>query len=128
MEFIIIVSILMVTFLVVFVNIDKRNSELDSNKRLLSAKSVANKLATSINQIFLSSYGSMKTIYLPDKLADNTDYNLTVYPEARVVEITWQSVDRRQYTSLIITSDVNAVNLTAGQANLTNNNGVVSIV
>ncbi|MBW2965950.1 hypothetical protein KY342_02485 [Candidatus Woesearchaeota archaeon] len=112
-EFIIIASVSLVVFLIMFSIIDKRNDELYSERTMLYARMESDKLASSINTIFLAGGGAQKTISLPETLRDDKNYTINIYPTHHLVEIIWNSLGKnKQYTSILITADITG-NLTS---------------
>ncbi len=106
-EFVIIVSIALIVFLILFAIIDKRNDELYSTRTALYARQEADQLASSINTIFLAGKGAQKTISLPETLRDDKDYTIDIYPSNHLVEITWSSLgNNKHYTSSLITANI----------------------
>ena len=125
-EFIIIVSIALVVFLMMFSIIDKRNDELYSTRTMLYARKEADNLASSINTIFLAGDGAQKTITLPETLRDDKNYTINIYPTNHLVEIIWSSLgENRQYTSPLLTANItgNLTSLSNTTLTITNSNG-----
>ena len=106
-EFIIIASVVLVVFLVIFTIIDKRNDEFFASRTKIYVKELCDKVATEINAIFLAGNGATKRIILPETLKDDTDYLVNVYPTSHLVEIQWIYRDEvRQYTCPILFDDL----------------------
>jgi len=128
-DLIIVISMILLIFLVVFVTVYKRNDEVVSSRTKYYAKAVSDKLASEINTIYLAGDGATKTAELPASLKDNTDYSISIYPDARIVNINWSYTDKEMhYGSPIISKDITGT-LTdiSNDVVLTNNNGVVEI-
>lgn len=98
-EFVIIFAVMMVVFLLVFDVINARNEEFFFGTRSIDAKRIADKVAYSVNQVFLSGPGSNTSLYLPAALVDNIGYNLTAHSSARSIAIEWGG---RHYVSILI--------------------------
>ena len=112
-EFVIIASIILIVFLIMFSIIHKRNDELYSTRTMLYARQEADKLASNINTIFLAGNNAQKTIALPETLRDDKNYTINIYPSNHLIEIIWSSLGKnKQYTSTLITADVTG-NLTS---------------
>ncbi len=106
-EFIMITSVMLIIFLMMFSIIDKRDNEVYSGMAVLSARTEGDKLANNINSVFLAKEGAKKTIILPETLKDGNDYLVAIYPSDRLVEVRWNSLEgTRTYTSTIVTSKV----------------------
>lgn len=126
-DFIIVTSAMMLVFLFLLTVIDHRSTELSGITTRLSAKEVADNLAWNINEAFISGYGSKKSIFVPESLYDQTNFNLTVIPRARLVQITW-GTGTQQYTSPLVTSNITGnLTLVQGMLNITNDEGTIKI-
>lgn len=90
-EFIIILSILLFMFLIVFIVADKRTAEMYNLRTKLYAKIEADKFAADINGVFLAGSGTKKITMLHGTLKDNSAYNISIYPTEHKLEIVWQS-------------------------------------
>lgn len=129
-EFVIIASIALVVFLIVFAIIDKRNSNLYSTKTMLYARQESDSLANSINTVFLAGDGARKVISLPETLKDSSNYTINIYPTFHLIEITWDYLGKnKQYTSTLITSNITGSTSSLSNITLTitNNDGGISI-
>jgi len=129
-EFVIIVSIALIVFLIIFAIIDKRNDELYSTRTMLYARKEADNLASSINTIFLAGDGAQKTVLLPETLRDDKNYTINIYPTNHLVEITWGSLGKnKQYTSPLITADItgNLTSLKSTTLTISNSDGGIII-
>jgi uncharacterized protein (UPF0333 family) len=106
-EFVIIASIALIIFLIIFSIIDKRNDELYSTRTMLYAREEADNLASSINTIFLAGDGAQKTISLPETLRDSKNYTINIYPSNHLLEITWSSLGKnKHYAAPLITANI----------------------
>ena len=95
----------------------------------MDAKKHSEKIATTINMVFLSGPGTISSVSLPQTLIDDTNYTINIYPQDHRVEVSWMSkTDLRTYASQIVTSNVtgNLVGL-SGTINITNTDGEISI-
>jgi len=88
-EFIIILAAILSVFLIIFGIANARIDEFHSTHRLVAAKGIADKLALAVNQVYISGLGSNSSMYLPEKMIDVIDYNLTVFPDSRLVQVEW---------------------------------------
>lgn len=128
-ELILILSIVFIMFLVILGTIDKRTDEYQYNRRLMDAKKYSEKVATTINMVYLSGAGTSATINMPTTLIDNTNYSINIYPKNHMVEISWMSkIDMRQHHNQIVTANITG-NLTGlnGNINITNIDGGIFI-
>lgn len=106
-EFIIVFSIMLIMFLIILSIMNSRSDEYYYNKRLMNAKEYSEKVASHINTVFLAGPGTSTVLPLPNTLRDETNYTINIYPQVRIVEISWMSKNtERQYTSQILTSNV----------------------
>lgn len=130
-DFIIVLIIALILFLVLFSTIDKRTTQMYSLRTNLYAKEMADKVATNINTIFLAGDGTSNTLIIPETLKDLTDYELRIYPNSHIVDISWYFADsRRHYSSPILTSGIDGnttLHDTLGIIHFTNNNGIVNV-
>ena len=123
-EFIIVFSAALIIFLIMFAIVEKKNSELYSARTTLYARQEADKLASSINTIFLAGEGAKKTVTLPEKLVNDESYSVNIYPSSRFIEITWIVLgENKQYTNTLITS-----NITGSLNSLSNRTIIISNV
>ena len=128
-DLIIVLSILLIIFMSLFATIFQRNTQIASYKKQYYARSLSDKAASEINSVFLAGSGATKTIGLPESMKDNTNYNISIYPNARIVEIRWMHrQETRHYGSPIITSNITGTLTEISDDFIaTNNNGVVEI-
>jgi hypothetical protein len=106
-EFIIILSIILVVFLTLFSTLEKRNSEVYATRTMLYAREVADNFASTINTIFLAGEGTKKTAVIPETLRDDSSYTIDIYPLSHAVEIRWNSSGQNnQYTATLITGNI----------------------
>jgi hypothetical protein len=119
-EFLILISLLMIIFLGVIVlseSYKKTSTSLSTN---LYAKSLAQKLSHEINNVFIAGDGSSRSLFLPSTLRDNAPYNISIYPESRIVDIVYTVAgDKKHFSTPILTSAVSG--------NLTNRQNTVEI-
>jgi hypothetical protein len=106
-EVMILLAVLLVMFLAIIATINHRENILSSSTSHLYAKSVGDNFAALINAVFLAGDGTTANISLPESLKDNSKYDLSVQPAARLVIMTWSSRNEtRTYTSPIVTGSV----------------------
>jgi hypothetical protein len=122
-EFIMISSIALAVFLMVFTIIDRRDDEIYSGLTMLYAKTEADSLASSINTVFLAGEGAWKTVSIPETLMTGEEYTINIYPSDRLVEIRWNySGNSRQYAAPLITAGIDGdMNLSRGTAFIVSN-------
>ncbi|MBI2135622.1 hypothetical protein HYU06_00965 [Candidatus Woesearchaeota archaeon] len=128
-EFIIILAIMLIVFLIIFVVADKRTAEMYNTRTKLYAKMEADKLASDINGIFLAGSGTRKVTMLPNKLRDNSAYNISIYPSEHKLEVTWQSSGTNDhYSAALIAGNISGIlgNLNY-PVNVSNVNGAIII-
>lgn len=102
-DLIIVSSLILIIFLTLFSIIDYRNTEIGASRRYLEAKDEAEKVAFAINEIYISGFGTSKSINVNNLTKDNFDLFITVLPKSRLVLVEW---DEHFYTSPILTSRV----------------------
>jgi hypothetical protein len=106
-DFLIVLSIALIIFLVFFSISIKRNDQLDAEKTKLYAKTLSDKLAMEINSMHLMGSGVQKTITFPNTLKDQTLYTLNIYPQSHLVVINWEYKGTlKKYQSSILTSNI----------------------
>ena len=107
MEYILVMGIVMLIFMVVLMVIYEKNSEIVQTKIFLEAKVVTNSIATNINTISVQGDGYYKYFTIPEKLYGETDYNITLYINS--VELRWGDSPDYYYTwsKSLITANVN---------------------
>jgi len=98
-DMIVMLSIVLLIFLVVFLTVFDRDSEVMGSRTRFYAKAYADKAATDINTVCLAGAGSTKTIKLPDKLKSGEDYQIDIYPQEHIAEITWVRGDELMHYS-----------------------------
>jgi len=128
-ELLILISMMLVIFLVVFSVSNARHANSLVARKNLYARIVGDSFANEINSLYFAGHGSNKTVFLPGKLRDNTPYNLTIFPEAHLVVTTWQTGEyARQYSSSLLTAnltgELSGINY---PVNLSNTGGVINI-
>jgi hypothetical protein len=127
-DFIIVLSIAFIIFLVMFSIADKRNNTIDSQRTRLYAKQEADKLALELNSMQISGPSVNKTIRFPDSLKDETPYNMTIYPQERLVRILYDFQEKtRHYDTTILTSNVSNTSDIKGNIKLVHSEGGIEI-
>lgn len=123
-EFIIILSVLLMVFLYFLTAFDKRSEEFNAQPDRLYAKTITEMTAFSINEAFLA--GENATIHtdIPFSLKREEKYNLSVNSHSRLVEI---NLKNYRYTFPIITSDIDNYTLKPGQMTIHNEGGKIVI-
>jgi uncharacterized protein (UPF0333 family) len=124
-EFLMILSILLI-FLLIFISIiTKKNDNFDLKNEQLEAKTIVEEIANNINNIYLAGDGSYKEIYLSEKINGISDYNITIFSEARLVQIDYK---KKAYNFPILTSNIDNMILNYGKAEIRNNKGKIEII
>lgn len=128
-EFIIILSIALFVFLIVFIVADKRTGEMYNVKTKLYAKMEADKLAADINGVFLAGSGTRIVTMLPSTLKDNSAYNISIYPTEHKLEIVWQNsgIDDHYNAALVVGEVSGALSNINYPVNVSNVNGGIII-
>ncbi len=128
-EFIIILSILLFVFLIVFIVADKRTAEMYNVRSKLYAKMEADKFASDINGVFLAGSGTRKITLLPVTLKDNNAYNISIYPTEHKLEVVWQSsgINDRYSAALIAGNISGSLSNLNYPVNVSNVNGAIVI-
>ncbi len=124
-ELITLLVVLTGLFLVILSVSEHRENQLTGIKQYLSAKDVGDKVSWSINSALISGYGSKRTFYIPAKLLDGANFNVTINATARSVIITWVG---RHYKSPLLTSNLTGnTSLSMGEVNITNIMGTINV-
>lgn len=133
-ELIIVSSLVLGIFLTLFYIIDYRNNEISSTKNFLNAKDTADEIASAINEVYISGFGTRKTMFIVNTTDEMIEMDIRVLSESRLVVVEWEN---NFYTSPIVTSRVlgNEINnfsrnfsLQSGQLNISNYMGEIRLV
>jgi len=124
-EFMIIFSIMMIFFLLLFFNVVDKFNYAASEQEKIYAKSQADLFASKLNDVFLAGNGANSTVELSGTLKNGKNYSISIYPASHAVTLFW---DDQYYSSHISTSSFSGL-LTSinNSVNLSNKNGVISI-
>ncbi len=119
-EFVIIMSVLFLLLLFSLNVFQEKQTGLTYSKQQFEAKLLSEKIARTINEVYLSGNGTSTTIILEKKF----DYNITVINNAIVVEL-----ENNIYKdSPLLTNNVLINSIELGKkTNFRNNNGVIEI-
>ena len=123
-EFIIVLSMILLIFLSFFSIFDNRRKEIDIIPDNLKAKEILEKVAFSINDVYLLGDNSTKIIILPDELSNVKDYEIHITPNARIIDIRFND---KAYSYPILTNNVTNVILFNGIVTIKNVNGEISV-
>lgn len=124
-ELIILLFVVMGLFLVLLTVSNSRETQLAGIKQYLSAKDVADTAAWSINTALVGGFGSRRSFFVPAKLVDGTEFNVTINASRRSVIVEWRN---REYIAPLLTSDViGNKTLAQGRVNVTNTIGVINV-
>jgi len=85
-----------------------RSSDIQYTREYLEANKICYSLKSIINQLASDSFGSSVRFSIPSKL-ELSDYNLTVYPQSRVLLISW-----KKYSASCSIFTQNVTNSTGG--------------
>lgn len=125
-EFMILIAAILILFTAVSYLSGKVNLSIRYNEQKLSAIEICEDAAWSINEVYSAGDGSRKSIYIPETMKTNHDFNLTVYPDDKLVEITWLE---KHYTVPVVSSSISgSLQISAGWLNITNVDGGVQLV
>ncbi|RME15157.1 MAG: hypothetical protein D6797_07240 [Bdellovibrio sp.] len=127
-DFTMIIIAAMIIFLFIFSTINKRNDELSGTRTYLFAKQLADQVASAVNTVHIAGDGTSREVVLPENLKDGTPYLITVEPGNRAVRIKWYyQNNQREYSSTILTSNINGSLNFNTSVNLTNVRGTVQV-
>lgn len=128
-EFIIMLSVVLVIFVVFFNVFDETRDEISILNAELLAKQQAQKLASGIDSVYLAGSGSRMNVYLPDTLKGGINYNITIMPQKHILYVQYSHFqDTRVYQFPIITGNItgNTTDINGG-INLTNTDGEIFV-
>ena len=123
-DFIIVLILVLVLFIFTFTIIDKRNTEYSLSEIDDDARKLADDVAFSINDVFFAGDNSNLALFMPDTLPGSIDYNLSVYPDSRIVEIRY---NQKHYTSKLLSSNVYSGLVSKGDILIENQDGYIQI-
>jgi hypothetical protein len=122
-EFMVFIGILLV-FFVFFVGIvGVNNRDIDESTVFTSAGNILDTVTSEINTASRIE-GYYREFYIPEKLADGEDYNITIYNDLRMVEINW--TQGKNLMSNIQTNNTEG-NIVPGTNTIRRENGMVKI-
>jgi len=129
-DFMVAITIALILFLIILKSAHSQKNEADHVIQNLDAKHIAEKIASGINDIYLSGNGAYRNMTLPKKLHGGKIYTLRVYP--RSVLINYSSETGENYHShRILTRDIegceNGLELTPGKVLIANSNGTIQL-
>ena len=121
-DLIITLAFVLILFLVLFQLIVKERLQERVEREIeLDAQTQTEKVWFAIAETIIAGPGTNKTIYLPEFLSHNIEYNLTVYAYG-VITIDY---DDSQYTLRLPTKSINQSSLSSGQIIVENRDGVI---
>jgi hypothetical protein len=88
-DLIIVLAIVFVIFIIILTTVYSRDDSFISQRTKYYASTLCNKIALNVNTVFLSGEGINKTIFIPLKLKDGTNYSVNIYPRLHYVEVLW---------------------------------------
>jgi hypothetical protein len=120
-EFIMITVAVLLVFLILIGLIFEKERDMDRYEIYLNAKKINDYVAMSVDQVYIAGDGSVKEIYIPPALIQNTDYTMQFVEN--LMEIKWED---KHYTTPMITSNITGT-LKKGYNNISNQNKVINI-
>jgi hypothetical protein len=87
-EFLIVLSVVLLTFLVIFKIYSERIESVRISQTLMSAKDISSKVGRTINQVYKAGNSSFQVVDLEPTLANHEEYNLSI--KYRRVEVSWE--------------------------------------
>jgi len=122
-EFMVFIGILLV-FFVFFVGIvGISNKDIDESTVFTNARNILNTVTGEINSASKIE-GYYREFYIPEKLVDGEDYNITIYNDLRMIKIEWNQ--GKNLMSNIQTNNTKG-NISAGTNTIRNQGGVITI-
>lgn len=119
-EFMIVISITLILFMFLFNIASDKSQQFAIQSSQLYAKQLTDTVAQEINSIYFAGNGAKKKINLPETLADNSEYSINFFPNYRLMEINYTSLQTNsKYSSFLVTSRI--------QTTLTNINHPINI-
>jgi hypothetical protein len=117
------IGILLVFFVFFAGIIGLNNQDINESTVFTSAGKILDTATSEINSASIIE-GYYREFYIPEKLADGEDYNITIYNDLRMIKIEWN-----QGTNLMSNIQTNNTqgNISAGTNTIKNENGVVKI-
>ncbi len=123
MEYIMVLGIIMLIFMVVMLIIYEKNSEIIETKTFLDAKRVTTSIVTNINTISVQGDGYYLYFTIPEKLQGYHNYTGSI--RGNSVELTWDMLPY-SWSQSPITANVNG-SIIKGENKLINCNGDIKI-
>ena len=122
-EFVIFIGILLV-FFVFFIGISGvKLRDIDESTVFKNAENILNVITNEINTASRIE-GYYREFYIPEKLVNGNDYNITIYKDLRMVKIEWN--EGKNLMSNIQTNKTQG-NITAGINKIKREDGMVKI-
>ena len=122
-EFVIFIGIILV-FFVFFIGISGvKLRDIDESTVFKNAENILNVITNEINTASRIE-GYYREFYIPEKLVNGNDYNITIYKNLRMVKIEWD--EGKSLMSYIYTNNTQG-NITAGINKIKRENGMVEI-
>lgn len=123
-EIVILIIVILVLFIGFMEVVNNRNKVSLFTSRYFSALEVGYLISQTINDVYIAGFNSNKSIFIPMRLAKNTDYNITLVGSGKQLRI--------QTSNQIIGFDLVAKNVSGNftknaRNQVINNMGVVEI-
>ena len=119
-EMIILLSALLILVMGIISSFSSASDRSFFSRRTVSAREFSERLAYGINNVHLAGSGASTEVLLPETLIDNTVYNITIYPEQHLLEISWMARrDLERHQLQLLTGSLSG--------NLSGINGVVQL-
>jgi len=122
-EFMVFIGILLVFFVFFVGVVGVNNRDINESTVFTSAGNILDTVTGEINTASRIE-GYYREFYIPEKLADGEDYNITIYNDLRMIKIEWDQ--GKNLMSNIQTNNTQG-NITGGTNTIRRENGMVKI-
>ncbi|MGM5482015.1 MAG: hypothetical protein ACQESF_00995 [Nanobdellota archaeon] len=123
-EFIIILSILLLIFFSFFRAFSIKKAEFEDKPVEFAAKIQAERAALAINDIYLAGDNATKKLYFPSTLKEDVNYSLQIHPMSRQVIINYKD---SHYSFPILTDNITTAYLDPGLNQFKNIGGFIDV-
>ena len=124
MEFMVFVGILLIFFVFFVGIIGVNNKDIDESTVFKNAKNILEVVTNEINAAARIE-GYYREFYIPEKLVNGEDYNITIYPSLRLIKLEWDN--GKNLMSNLQTEDVSITTITPGLHKIKNQGGMIII-
>jgi hypothetical protein len=122
-EFMVFIGILLVFFVFFVGIIGVNNRDIDESTVFANARNILGTVTNEINTATRIE-GYYREFYIPEKLVNGDDYNITIYTNLRMVKIEWN--EGKNLMNNIQTENIQG-NITTGTNKIKRENGIVKI-